>query len=151
MIPYDELCKQTIARIEAAFTATLLLGPGNPASERCWQDLSDEELEEAYSSYWHIGNEDLPFYLPALMRRALRQQDPEAGDFDVDSILDQLSYGPGFLHNGQSSIFTAAEEETIAVFLFIISRHGRDQDRETAEAALQIGWWKYLPELAFTD
>lgn len=151
MIPYDELGNQIIRQIEAAFTATQFQETSNSTSEKSWQEITDEELNEANLSFLLLGDEDLPFYLPALMRRALRQHEPDAASFDVDCILFELSYGPGYLYRGLKSIFTSAEEEAIATFLFFIARHGRGNEQETAEAALQIGWWKHLPEFAFSD
>ncbi|WP_035606308.1 DUF6714 family protein [Haloferula sp. BvORR071] len=151
MFSYEEHRKQTIACIEEAFLPDRPAHALDPHGEKLWQEVSGDELDEAYKQYAFLGQHSLRFYLPALMRRRLEEHSAGSGSFDADYILLGLSCGPGFFHCGPSSFFRPEEETAIAAFLFFISRNGHDLEQQTAAAALEIGWWKHLPEFAFSD
>ena len=153
MMPRGELRKLTIALIEEAFTTREARVDDDPFSGRSWQEISDDELDDFLEVYGFsvFGNDDFRFYLSAFMRRSLQSYESQGGGFDLTTMLSKLSCGPGFFHRGGTSIFTPREEEAIAAFLFFIASHGNDFDKEGAEAALKIGWWKHLPDYAFLD
>jgi hypothetical protein len=168
-LSYEDLRARTISLIKDAFAQ---LGPnggvtlhqmrvlddyGDEVSlreaaakdpEATWEEITAPKLARFSGSLIFLNGDGLHFYLPAFMCHALTSFNPATGSLDADGVLFQLSLGRGFLFCGDSPLFSPAEDQAIGAFLFFVVCCGQSFDRDSAEAALKLGWQPHVPEFA---